>query len=206
MSKGKIIKSSDTVEFGMPSFENEVREQLQEQSPEDRIAQIEKEAFEQGYREGEKAGFEVGTEKAAKLIEALEKILSELDGIRTRVLAELELQVFELSVAIAKRIIRNELSQNTDNILNLIKEAMRKLERSGTITIRIHPSFRELIEKHKSSLLEIHEDIKFDIDPSVEPSSPVVLSPNEEVVLDYEMQITNLLEELGERLKTNDNS
>ncbi len=206
MSKGKIIKSSDTVEFGMPSFESEDRRQQYEESPEDRIALIEKEAFERGYSEGEKAGFEVGTEKASKLIEALEKVLAELDGIRTRILAELEPQVFELSVAIAKRIIRNELSQNTDNILNLIKEAMRKLERSGTITIRIHPAFKELIEKHKPSLVEIHEDIKFDIDPSIEPSSPVVLSPNEEVVLDYEMQITNLLEELGERLKTDDNT
>ncbi len=206
MSKGKVIRLSDTVEFGMPSFESDSEELSPPQSPEERIAQIEKEAFERGYKEGEKAGFEVGTEKAAKLIEALEKVLTELDGIRKKVLAELEPQVFELSVAIAKRIIRNELSQNTDNILNLIKEAMRKLERTGTVTVKIHPSFKELIEKHKPSLLEIQEDIRFDIDPSIEPSSPVVTGPNEEVVLDYEVQITNLLEELNERLKTDDNS
>ncbi|RMG68591.1 MAG: hypothetical protein D6710_09980 [Nitrospirae bacterium] len=205
MSKGKIIRNSETAEFGMPSFETEHFRADAEDSLEDRLAQIQKEAFEQGYKEGEKAGYEVGIEKAAKLIEALEKVLSELDGIRKRVLSELEPQVFELSVAIAKRIIRSELTQNPDHIAKLIKEAMLKLERSGEIIIRVHPSFKEMIERHKPSLLEVHEEIKVEVDSSVEPSSPVVIGPNEEVITDYEVQITNLLEELGERINRDDN-
>lgn len=143
----------------------------------------------------------MGMEKATKLVEALEKIVSELEGLKKKLLIELQPQVFNLSVAIAKKIIRDEIKQNPEIITNLIKEAMRRIERTGVITIKIHPSIKDLIEKHRPELLEIHDEIKFDIDPSLEPSGPVVIGPNEEVTVDYESQLTNLLEELAERLQ-----
>jgi len=202
LSKGKIIKGFKTEEFGMPSFEEVVEPgESSNISLEDRIALIEKEAYEQGFKAGEKAGFEIGTEKAAKLIEAVEKILTELDSLKKNMITELQPQIFELSVAIAKKIIRQEIKQNPDIILHLIEEAMRKIERTGTIIIKIHPLLKDLFEKHRPHLLEIHDEIKFDIDPSVEPSGPVVIGPNEEVTVDFESQITNLLEELSERLQ-----
>ncbi|NOY38729.1 MAG: hypothetical protein GXO95_00375 [Nitrospirae bacterium] len=198
MSKAKVLRDQRITEFGMPSLEHKQTGDTTERSFNQNTAAIERAAYEKGFSAGEEAGYVVGEEKALMLLERLEMILAEIKDLKKKVLTEVQPQVFTLSVAMAKKILRDEIRQNPEVIINLIKAAMEKIERTGTITIKINPALKELISKHKPELLAIHPEIRFDTDPSIPAASPLVIGPEEEVITDFESQLTNLVEDLGE--------
>jgi len=206
LSKAKILRDQSITEFGMPSLEHEPRGSTQGRDFNQDVAAIERSAYEKGFSAGEQAGYAVGEKKALMLVERLETILSELKELKKRVLTGLQPQVFDLSVAMARKILRDEIRQNPEVTINLIKAAMEKMERTGTITIKINPALRELISKHKPGLLAIHPEIRFDTDPSIPLAGPLVVGPEEEVITDVESQLTNLLEDLGEGLGNSNTS
>jgi len=199
LSKAKILKEIPVSEYGMPLLEGtkDFRTSFHADRSALSLEEIEREAYEKGFHAGEKAGFEVGEKKAELLAQGLVEALKGIEEFRSRLVEELSPRVFNLGVAVAKRILRDELRDHHEHLLHLIKEAIVKLERSGTVTIRVHPMLAELIEKHSEEIRTIHKDIKIEVDPSLSPSGPVVRGPDEVVFTDYEDQIANLLEELG---------
>lgn len=162
--------------------------------------QIEREAYEKGFAAGEDAGFSMGEKKALVLTERLENIISELTGLRKKIVRETEPQVVELAVDIAKKIILKELTLDPDEIVNITREAILRLERTGQITIKINASLYELFMKHKQEILNIHPDVVFDVDPAASSHGAVIMSPSEEIVTDVDVQMKHLIKEMGERL------
>jgi flagellar assembly protein FliH len=162
--------------------------------------QIEKEAYEKGFEAGEKAGFAMGENKALVLIEKLESVIRDLTEFRERLIKETEPELLELAVDIAKKIVLKELTINPDEIVNITKEAMMKLERTGQITIKINPSLYDLFMKHKPDLINIHQEIVFDVDPAMPAHGTVVMGPVEDIVTDIDEQLRNIIKEIGERL------
>ncbi|MBC8412126.1 hypothetical protein H8E50_00470 [bacterium] len=175
----------------MPSLENEdstanTQKQLEE---------LQRQAYEEGFATGEKAGYSAGEQKAVVLMERLEKILGEIIAIKEDMITSLEPQVVDLSVAVARKIINEEIRLNPELIITLVREAMKHLKKVGTITIKINPTLKELFVNNRSALTEIHEDIVFDVNPNVPLSGPMVTSETEEVVTDVESMLQNILDE-----------
>jgi flagellar assembly protein FliH len=161
---------------------------------------IEREAYEKGYATGEKAGFEMGEEKAKVLIDKLEALLVEVATLRTRMVRQLEPQCVELSVSIARKILARELTAKPEEIVKMAKEGLLKLERTGLVTVKVNPLLFDFFMKHKPDLARIHPEIAFDADPSVSRFGTVVMGPVEDVVTDLDEQLRNLIKDIGERL------
>jgi flagellar assembly protein FliH len=161
---------------------------------------IEREAYEKGYASGEKAGFEMGEQKAGVLIDKIEGILGDITTLRERMVKEIEPQCVELAVGIARKILIRELTTKPDDIIKMVKEGLLKLERTGQITIKVNPLLYDFFMKHKPNLAKIHPDIVFDADPSVSRYGTVVMGPVEEVVTDVDEQIKNLIKDIGDHL------
>ncbi|MBL7049353.1 MAG: hypothetical protein ISR96_07560 [Nitrospira sp.] len=182
---------SNAAVYQMPSLENEdstanTQKQLEE---------LQRQAYEEGFATGEKAGYSAGEQKAVVLMERLEKILGEIIAIKEDMITSLEPQVVDLSVAVARKIINEEIRLNPELIITLVREAMKHLKKVGTITIKINPTLKELFVNNRSALTEIHEDIVFDVNPNVPLSGPMVTSETEEVVTDVESMLQNILDE-----------
>lgn len=219
MFSKRIIKDEDLTPYCMPYFECEDLDTVQEQkesldSSTDSIAednqpaieniqqhieQIEKDAYERGFIAGEKAGFEIGEQKAAVLLKKLEDILREISLIKEKILKDLEPQIFDFAVSLAKRIIIEEVSLRPDIIVSIIKEALKKIEKTGTIKIRVSPSIHSIISKVKPELLSIHPDIIFDVDHSI--TAPIITGPEQEIITDIDEQIKNILEDIRNGLR-----
>lgn len=192
MSKGRILKECEAVVFAMPSLDEErCRESLLHKAEE-----IQRAAYEEGFESGEKAGFSHGEQKALVLIEKLEKIIEEIVEFRGNLIEKLEPQVVDLAVTIAKKIIVEEIETKPEIIITMVKEALKRLQRIGTITIKINPSLYELFNKKKSELLEMHPDIVFDVNSNVAVSGPLVISDIEEVVTDIDSLLENIVAEM----------
>ncbi|NWF51685.1 MAG: hypothetical protein HXY47_01210 [Nitrospirae bacterium] len=165
-----------------------------------KLEALEREAYEKGFMAGEKAGFSVGEQKAIVLIEKIGALLKEVVSLKEQILKELEPEILELALSIARKIITKELSTNPDEIVEITKEALKKLTRSGQIVIKINPSLYDIFMKNKQEILEIHQDILFDTDPTV--SHSIIISPKEEIVTDIDEQLKNLIRDIGYRLVT----
>lgn len=158
---------------------------------------IEREAYEKGYAAGEKAGLEMGTEKAKVFLDRIDNILHELMTLRETLVQEAEPQVVELAVSIAEKILKRELVMKPDSIVAMTKEALLRIERSGQITIKINPALYDLFMKLRPQLQSVHPDIVFDVDPSVSPHGSVVMGGMEDVVTDLDEQLRNLIKDMG---------
>jgi flagellar assembly protein FliH len=184
----RIIKSSDAVPYSMPSLES------------GRIARdtesIQRRAYEEGFASGEKAGFSEGEQKCSILIERIEKIISEITSFKSEFVADVENQVVDLSVAIAGRIIIEEINMKPEIIVTMVKESLKRLQRVGNIRIKINPTLYDLFMKMKPELMEVHEDITFDVNSNVPVTGPLVISEIEEVVTDIDSLIDNIVNEM----------
>lgn len=157
---------------------------------------IEREAYEKGYATGEKAGFDMGEKKAKVLFDKLDTILADVEAMRQRIVREIETQLIELAMSIARKIVVKELTIQPAEIVKMTKEGLLKLERTGQITIKVNPALYDFFMKHKPDLTRIHPDIAFDVDPSVSPYGTVVMGPMEDVVTDLDEQLKNLIKDL----------
>ncbi len=157
-----------------------------------RSEELEREAYEKGFEVGEKAGLEMGRQKAAVQLDRLEKIISEFQVLRQQVVSEIEPQIMDLAMTIARRILTEELSVRPELVVAMTKEALRRVEKNGTITIRMNPSLHDLFTRVKPQLLELHPDIVFEPDPAVSVSGAVIIAQKEEVLTDIDLQLKNV--------------
>jgi len=118
-----------------------------------RLAEVQAEA---AAREAQarRAGFEEGQAAARRslegpLKEALERsarTLAELAGLRRLLRQEAEQDLVRLAVAIARRILRRELSTDPQAILGLVKAAFERLDTREVLRIRVHPEDARTLE------------------------------------------------------------
>ena len=201
--KKKFASDAKVSKFNFPSFEGMAAParigrlerrgaQPSERTPED----VERDAHVRGFEAGEKAGAESVSREAASLLEGLRCASGAVRVLKEQIAREAESQVVELAVAIARRIVMEELSACPERIVAIVKEAIRRIERAGPVTIKVHPDLYNLLAGMKDELAESRTEILFDVDPSVSPSGPVVVGTSEEVLTDVDDQIRTIVDDM----------
>ncbi|MCL1926690.1 MAG: FliH/SctL family protein [Syntrophorhabdaceae bacterium] len=164
--------------------------------PERSLVEIEREAYEKGMEEGRRAGAESVKTEAAGLLSGVRAAVAGIRKLHDQVVREAESQVVELAIAIARRILIGELSDNPARVVDIVKEAIRRIERTGPVTIRVHPDLSDAISSLKGRSSEFQTDILLDVDPSVPVHGPIIVGATEEVLTDIDEQIRVISEEL----------
>ena len=203
MFKSKIVSEETVSRYSLPSFEGgketsraAKRAERKSPPPARTLADIEKEAYAKGFEEGRRAGSERVAMEAAPLVSGLQAAIAGVEEFRKQVVLDAEPQVVELAIAVARRILVGELSENPERIVEIVKEAIRRIERSGPVTIRVHPDLSGIISSLKGRSAEFQADILLDVDPSVPPNGPIVTGGTEEVLTDIDEQIRVIMDEL----------
>jgi flagellar assembly protein FliH len=193
LNNQRILKGFKTSPYSMPALQEEPnREKLIHDAEE-----TQRRAYEEGFTAGEKAGLESGEEKSVVLINRLESLAQELQDFQTHFVDDLREQVVELAIAISRKVVHDEIMAQPDRIVSITEQALRKMQRTGPVRIKVNPSVHELFLKKKSALTDIHDDIVFEVNSSVSETGPVVMSETEEVTTDYDSLIANIAEEMG---------
>ncbi|MBF0565397.1 MAG: hypothetical protein HQK89_09150 [Nitrospirae bacterium] len=229
MFKGKIIRDGNIELYGMPSLQASIVEdaaegkesvqgsEVQESPAEPKIdlvelerqarvraVDIEKEAYQKGFQAGQESGTKSGIENAGAAakphIDELSRVVEELKELKKKILDEVEPQVVDLAIAIARKTVAVELSVNPGVVLEIVKEALNKMEKIGTITIRVHPKSLELFENGKDVLARIHPEIVFETDQSIPLSGSHITSDTEKVITDVDELFDNVVSEMRDNL------
>ena len=135
-----------------------------------KAAEIEKEAYEKGFSEGERAGRETGEKMVEAVLKQYTQTLEELKGLRRSLLTGSEREVVRLSLEVAKKVVKREVCVDEELILALVRVALSRLADQSVMTVRVHPKdcqsilhFRES-PGHRDSW---HDGIKLVEDPLI---------------------------------------
>jgi len=107
------------------------------------------EAAEQGRAQGEAEG--LSTYQQA--VERLESVVADLLEMPARIYQQTEQQLVELSVSIAKGILGRELADDTDYVLQAVKEALQLLAEAAEIEIRVSAADHDVVNESCAKLV-----------------------------------------------------
>jgi len=114
------------------------------------IAQLEKNAWEQGFREGQKSVSETGEKSASSMLEQFSKSLEELRSLRRGVLSTSEREVIRLALEVARKIVKREITIDEEIILTLVRVALKRVSDQTLFTVRLNPKDCSIVKRHQS--------------------------------------------------------
>jgi len=118
------------------------------QEAEQKALKICREAEEKGLQEGlEKGEAQVGAQVAS-----LAEMLSGFVSFKKDLLKQYEPQLLELAIAIARKIVHQELSQNPEAIAAIARETIREMPTKDPVTLRVHPKDYQVLKDRLPAL------------------------------------------------------
>jgi flagellar assembly protein FliH len=135
------------------------------------IDEIKISAFQQGFTEGEKVGFEAGIKRVDPLINSFKQGLEQLKNIRREIHQKIEKEVAQLALSIAKKIVCHEIKTTEETVVCVAREALSRVENPGKIKVKLNPADLQFIQDTKSQLshfLKDVESIRFEAEDSIQ--------------------------------------
>jgi flagellar assembly protein FliH len=130
------------------------------------IEQKIEEAYQRGLREGESRAAERTEGQVTTRIQQLGRSIEQLALHRGKVQREAEPELVRLSLAIARRILRRELSVDPEALLGLVKAGLERIESADMHRVRVHP-------EHASVLARLLEGAARSVEIVADPGLPV---------------------------------
>lgn len=125
-------------------------------------ALVEKQAFERGFREGEATGARQGLEKLQAAVQGFAQNAAQLALYKPQLRAEVEQQLVNLSMAVAQKILKRELSIDPNIVLAVVKGCLQEMENVEIYRIRVHPqdapALAAYFQQHQRGNLEVIAD------------------------------------------------
>jgi flagellar assembly protein FliH len=124
------------------------------------------EAYQRGLREGDSRAAQRMEEQVTARIQQLGRSIEQLALHRGKVQREAEPELVRLSLAIARRILRRELSVDPEALLGLVKAGLERIESADVHRVRVHP-------EHAPVLARLLEGAARSVEIAADPGLPV---------------------------------
>lgn len=139
--------------------------------------EVETTARERGLAEGMRVAEEAYQAKLARLEALIEQVRAE----RSEFFARIEPEVVRLAVAIAEKVIQQELETRPEVVVEMVRAAMARLRDREVLRISLNPRDLERVREAKDDLVGAVDGVKkIDVieDRRVDPGGCVIESPN----------------------------
>lgn len=170
-----------------------------------KLESIQKQAYKEGFELGKKEAYEEkklelenNIANLGSIVKMLSEPLNELDD-------EVVEQLAQLSISVAKQVVRRELHTEQGEIVGIVREAMAALPASTRkITLNIHPEDAELIRSAFSlGQQEDSDELRWKLveDPMISRGGCIISSQNSRVDASVEARLNRIISTLlgGER-------
>ena len=109
---------------------------------------IEQQAYEEGFRQGQKDGQEVGRRGLEEIMQRFETMVVGLAVEKEMLLHRRERELVELALAVSRKIVGRELSIQPEAIRDVLAAAFHNLSESERLRLLVHPQDYEFITSH----------------------------------------------------------
>jgi flagellar assembly protein FliH len=164
------------------------------------IEKIQKQAYKEAYDEGLTNGYKEGIAKSkAELephIQLLQKALSALSKPFAQLDQEVEQQLTELAITIARQLVRREIKSDPGQIIAIVREAILALPSAvKKIYVHLHPEDLELV-KTKLSASEAESYWRLMEDPTLSRGDCKVMTDTSTIDATVERRLNSLVANL----------
>lgn len=156
---------------------------------------IQREAFEKGFSQGERAGRELAERAMEETLRALQKAVARFDLILKDSNGEMAFEVVRLALGVARKILQREVSLEQGTVLQLVKGALAKARVREDVIVRVNPMDMESLMEAKGDLLRELEEvrsIRVEADETVERGGALVECSMGELDLRLERQFKEI--------------
>ncbi|MCP4728231.1 MAG: hypothetical protein GY863_24540 [bacterium] len=178
-----------------------MKQKLDEQKP--RMAAEKKEAYDSGYREGERVGLEKGYSEVEPLREEFMITIKETIDFKHKIIKESEEAIVSLAFGFARNIVGQEIKTEPDIIINQVKKAIDHIIGEGRLVIRINPADIKIFDRKEDFIPEEYlSEIEVHTDEAIKHGGCIVESNKGIVDATIESQISEMEKHLKGGLET----
>ncbi len=155
------------------------------------LAQVEQTAYEKGYSDG--AAWQ--KKQSLPTLRALDGLLQEADALQKRLFAEAEGQMLDLVLAVAEKVIYEEVSGNNKVILTVLREAVKGVVERKGMKIHLNPNdYRYVTEIKPDLLLDLEgaRNISFEADAMIKQGGALLETTTGEVDARLEQRVSEI--------------
>ncbi len=124
------------------------------------LALIEKTAYENGFRSGEKAGMEISEKKTEVIMRRYSESILELGRVRPELYSQVEHEVVALALEVAKKIVHREIQADKEIVQTLVKVALNHVAEKTAVTVHLNPIDYNFILEHKAELAQSDHGVR----------------------------------------------
>jgi len=157
------------------------------------------EAHRAGITEGEILGKQRAAATIEPVIARLSQAIAELAQMRARLRKEAEGDTVKLALAIARRVLRREVTVDPDALHGLLRAALERLQGQEISRVRVHPSQAGPVSVYleKTGCGRVVDVVA---DPSREPGDAIFETPRGNLDVSVESQLREIERGLTDRL------
>ena len=145
-------------------------------------AQIDAELLrQQGYAEGLARGLAQGQQVVQEQVAELERHVAEINAEREAFFTRASDEVLRLSIAIAERILAQQLTLTPAMMADMVQAALRRIREREKVTVHVHPDDITLMQQALPAIrqeVDEHHEISLLEDPRMEPGGAVIETPD----------------------------
>ena len=159
-----------------------------------------REAHQAGYGEGHAAGKAQGEDEVRAAVQRLTESIAGVDEYRSRLYRQTEVDAVRLSVAIARRVLRRELTVDPSAIEGLVSAALQRLQSQETCRVKMHPDY---ISSLSAAIERMGMSAKVEVvaDPAQEPGAAVFEMPRGNLDASIDSQLREIERGLVDRFQ-----
>ena len=172
------------------------------------VSLIEQDAYEKGFVQGEKDGFELGERKANKVIENIEKLFDEMSTLKQEVLKQHEKEILDLTFAIAEKIVHRVTRFNEGGVKEAVFNALSLAIEKSKIVLNVNPEDYDYIEELRPDLCKKYKELKSIIvgsDPSITRGGCFLETPYGDIDARIETQLEKIYQCLTDTFNEKEN-
>lgn len=156
----------------------------------ERIEAIEREAFDRGYADGERAGEAAAAVRADAALARLTGTIEDIAAMRTGIMRRSERDMVHLAVTMAERVLRREVDLDRELLVVMARIAIDRLGEQCAATIHLNPIDFDVVHARRTH--ELGKSIELVSDPTVPRGGCLVRSSFGTIDTGIESQIREL--------------
>jgi flagellar assembly protein FliH len=182
------------------------REEMQEQvyqELKEKAAQIEHEAYEKGFAQGEKDGQESGQRRLEVVIKQINALLTQIENQKRTLFQRFEQDLVEFTFCVIKKILQRESRLTAGVIKDTLSAALKKTEENRRVILHVHPVDYKYLLAHPDQIpwvLNDRERVKILEDEAITPGGGLLETEWGIIDATLEGQFDQIVEQIQCRL------
>ena len=112
-----------------------------------RTQEIERDAYSQGFAQGEKDGFDYGQKSVQVVKSQLERITQNMEALPAKIFQDYRTWLIRTSIGIARQLVNREILASPDIVADTVSALIEEAEEQGVLTVYLNPNDLEIVEK-----------------------------------------------------------